>query len=456
MPPRYSYLGDPSQGTGLNFEQYLKRFLTNPNDQIFDAYRDFSGDAPANDRVAGEIRNALIGGPFHPSVYQYTDPEVKAFAEREIYNASLQDPNEGFLGNFLGDNFGPAVALLGLGVGGAAAAGGFSAASGAAAAPAAAGGFTAAGAEFAPFASTISGAFGPEAALAFGLPEAALLTTGPAFSAPAATGTGASIPLDVGLSAPASIPAGALGTGAGVSAPAAGILGTGITATDLLRTAPAVAGLVNTVVAQGNANDAADRAGDATDKANEALAIQSDIAKQLFESTGGLRGLSLAGLEEFQRTGELPTALQVGLQDVRTTGRQDIEQQYQAARQNLLQNIPARGGQLTKALLDLERRRADAVGRLNADVTTQVELPLRTSLYGRGTEVGFNQANNSLGVLTNLSGQQANLANIAAGQSNAANAQANAAGQAAGGLLALALKQATAPNVGYRSSTLAF
>ena len=333
---------------------------------------------------------------------------------------------------FLGDQFGPAVALLGLAVGGAGAYGAFAGpGAGAAAGTGAADAGLGIGGTAADFAAAGGAAQGLSSGL---LPP----TLGGAGLGTAGLGAGT-----LGAAGGAGV---AGGGGAAGSAGAGGILGTGLGLKDVVGLGTTAAGLVNAGIQQGNANDAQDNANAANDRLADAAQLQADIARQLFGETGPLRTTSLGQLQGFLTNGTLPFPLQSGLDQIRTTGREDLESQYNVARQNILGLTPNRGGQLNSALANTELARAQAVGRLGADLQAQYELPLRQQLFGRATELGFGQANNSLTGLNAATSQFGNIAANAQQGALGAQQQAGAAGQTAGTLAALALKKGRSNN----------
>lgn len=84
------------------------------------------------------------------------------------------------------------------------------------------------------------------------------------------------------------------------------------------------------------------------------------MAKQLWDSTTGLRSNILGGLQG-SLSGDIPASLIPQYQE----GRRGLEGQYGVARENILSSTPTGGG-LTAALNDLETNRANAVGGLKA------------------------------------------------------------------------------------------
>lgn len=127
---------------------------------------------------------------------------------------------------------------------------------------------------------------------------------------------------------------------------------------------------------------------------------QRAIGLELFEQTGGLREAGANQLQEYLRTGALPPAL-AGLtrglsltgDNLYRTGREDLEAQFGRAREDIRNVVPAQGGQLNQALINLAQGRAGEVGRLQSDIQrqlfTQIEAPLRQNLFGTAVTTGF-------------------------------------------------------------------
>lgn len=113
----------------------------------------------------------------------------------------------------------------------------------------------------------------------------------------------------------------------------------------------------------------------------------SDIARGLYEQTQPLRTETTGQLADFVRTGEAPQAISPVFGKLYRTGREDLESQYNRAREDIVERIPLRGGQLNQELADLEQSRAAQVGRLETDI----EAPLRTQLYQAAMGIGFGQ-----------------------------------------------------------------
>ena len=341
-----------------------------PGPRPYGMYGDQIGDSEVN--PAQWLQHTLGYARLAPYLDQ-SDPRIQQFLDQQYYAGSSHDSM-----SFLGDQFFPAVALLGLGAGGAAAFGALGAGAGAAA-PAAA--------------SAIPAAAGaaPLAAGASAIPAIAGATT-------ATTG---------GL-------LGGLGLGS-------------LGAADWLAAAGLAAGVGNTVYSGIRSNKASNRAEDAAN-------LQAQIAKQLFDEASPLRGTNLNELAQFAQTGELPTALRTGLDPLYATGREGLESQYNVARENILSQNPARGGQLNRQLADLEKARAGSVGTLRSNILGQYELPLRSNLFNLGVNTGLGQSTQGLQGLGTSANNFMNLANTAA-------QQYGQAGAATGGLLALLLRQ---------------
>ena len=182
----------------------------------------------------------------------------------------------------------------------------------------------------------------------------------------------------------------------------------------------------------GNAVYGGVQAKGAQNRANEATDVQAQIARQLFDQAQPLMLANMGQLGRFSQTGQLPVGLNLGLDALRTTGREGLEAQYNVARQNILNQTP-RGGQQVAALNNLEQARAGAIGRLGADILGQYDLPLRQNVFQMGVNTGLGQATTGLNALGTSANNFMNMANIA-------SQQAGAGGAAAGGLLALMLR----------------
>jgi hypothetical protein len=396
-----SYL--PQQDINLNPQEHgdrafpdIPKGYSNFNEYVLDVIKANEMGAPGP-RPYGSYGQDQIGDPdVGPAQWlQHTlgyarlapwldqsDPRIQQFLDNQYYAGSSYDQQ-----SFLGDQFGPAVALLGLGAGGAAAFGALGAGAGAAA-PAAA--------------SAVPGAFGGAAPFALG-------------------GTGASV---LGGAAPLALSGAAAPVGGGLL----GGLGLGtMGAADWLAAAGLAAGVGNTVYSGIRSNKASNQASDAAN-------LQAQIAAQLFNEASPLRGANLNELAQFAQTGQLPTALRTGLDPLYATGREGLESQYNVARENLLSQTPSRGGQLNRQLAELERARASSVGRLQSDILGQYELPLRSQLFNLGVNTGLGQSTQGLQGLGTSAQNFMGLANTAA-------QQYGQAGQSAGGLLALLLRQ---------------
>jgi hypothetical protein len=163
-------------------------------------------------------------------------------------------------------------------------------------------------------------------------------------------------------------------------------------------------------------------------KQQRELAAQSaDIARQLFEGSAGLRSGGTSQLEAFLGTGTLPAALQQTplppLANTYAPARDALEAQYDVARENVLSRTPTRGGQLHDALVDVETRRAQALGGLSADIARQeqarqdqtllTENALRSGLFEAALRTGYGQGPVALGGLNAAAGQFGSVANRA-------------------------------------------
>jgi hypothetical protein len=349
--------------------------------------------------------NTMGYGRLSP-VLDKRDPQIREFLDSLYYAGTSHDKQ-----SFFGDQFSTALLGLGLATGGAAAFGAFGAPAG-----------------------------GAASGLAPGLEGGTFAAAGPStFS----TGGGGSL---FGAAAPYAGYASAGGTGlralgqvtgneqlgmAGTAIGYAGLLGGGMptfgSTGDWISAAMAAAGLGNAVFqgVQGNR---------AQGNANEAVDLQTQIARQLFEQATPLRLANTGALTDFATTGQLPVGLRAGLDPIYATGREGLENQYNVARENLMSRIPMRGGQLNAGLANLEQQRASAVGGLRSNILAQYELPIRQNLMQMGVNAGLNQSTQGLQGI----GQSANNFMQLA---NAASAQAGQGGQTAGALLALLLRQ---------------
>lgn len=402
--------------TGLPFP--LPSLGPNANDvdrQLYQQLQPLAASAATGTEpgIEGLYEQFVYRGPELPA---YGDPALRTFVENLKYNTTLTDQF-----SFLGDNFFPAVGLLGLAAGGAAAAGGFSGAG----APAAAG----TSGSLVPAGSYVTGA---AATPALGADIGALSAGGLGGTAGAtgglgAAGLGSTITTNTGY-------AGALPSGGTLAATGGTSAGgpavpafSGLSALDIAKL-----GTAGLSAGQSLASLFGGPSG-----AEQNASVQNDIAKQLFDQSSPLRGQSLQQLLGFLQTGQIPQSLQVGLDQIYTQGREGLESQYNVARENILGRTPSRGGQLNALLADLEGSRASQVGRLGADLTAQYEYPLRTNLFSAATGLGTNQGSLALQGL----GQAGNaLSGAEARQS----ADTLAQGQSLGSLLAL-LFQPSAP-----------
>jgi hypothetical protein len=343
----------PDVPQGYNtFNDYVLAVLNanemgSPGPRPYGPYGDMIGDPEVG--PAQWLQHTLGYARLAPWLDQ-SNPKIQQFLDNQYYAGTSYDTQ-----SFLGDQFGPAVALLGLGVGGAAAFGALGAGAGAAA-PAAA--------------SAI-----PTAASSAAIPAALGGTT-------AAATTGSLL--------------GGLGLGTmGIA--------------DWLAAAGLAAGVGNTIYTGIRSNKASNQAEDAAN-------LQAQIAKQLFDEASPLRSANLNELAEYARTGVLPTALRTSLDPLYATGREGLESQYSVARENLLSQNPSRGGQLNQQLAELDKARAGSVGRLRSDILGQYELPLRQNLFTLGVNTGLGQSTQGLQGLGSSAQNFMSLANTAAQQ----------------------------------------
>lgn len=148
----------------------------------------------------------------------------------------------------------------------------------------------------------------------------------------------------------------------------------------------------------------------ADEEQSQAARQMREIAQELFRSTSGLRSGTIGGLEGFLNTGQLPTSLQPNVQVPLTVGREGLENQFNVARQNIMNRIPSQGGQLNQNLAQAEIGRAQGVGRLEADVRTQIENPLRQFLFSSALGTGFGAPPTSISGLGGASSQFGDIA----------------------------------------------
>ena len=124
-----------------------------------------------------------------------------------------------------------------------------------------------------------------------------------------------------------------------------------------------------------------------------------DMSTRLFESTDPAR-MQVLGNINGVLSGARPENMRVFAPE-----REAVESQFKNARENLLETIPARGGELNRRLVDLNIGRAQAIGNLEADV--------RRDAMNKAMQVGFGAAPTALGGLGNagsIYGQNAALA----------------------------------------------
>ena len=117
--------------------------------------------------------------------------------------------------------------------------------------------------------------------------------------------------------------------------------------------------------------------------------------------------------------------------------REGLESQFATSRENIINRIPARGGQLNELLAANERARAQAVGTLGLDqafAEAQADLALRQGLFTQGFNTAFGFPTFSLGGLGSAAASFSAAANRAAGIQQARTDQIlSIAGVAAGG-----------------------
>lgn len=110
-------------------------------------------------------------------------------------------------------------------------------------------------------------------------------------------------------------------------------------------------------------------------RAGNAANAQYNISRDLWKNTGGLRKGVIGDLESFLAGGS-PENL-----NFMAPVRDDIEDQFNVAKENIIGSAGTRGGQLSKALIDLNVDRARTVGSLGAN--------LRQALFSMASGIGF-------------------------------------------------------------------
>lgn len=118
---------------------------------------------------------------------------------------------------------------------------------------------------------------------------------------------------------------------------------------------------------------------------------------------------------EFSKPNYDPTQLPT-YQPVFGLQKQNLESQYQQAKQNIMGQVP-KGGNLTGALTNLESGRASAMGTMPAQISAGILGPLLDKAYG----VAFNTPTQSISGLSTAAGtygnrQAAEMAQAAANQ----------------------------------------
>jgi hypothetical protein len=113
----------------------------------------------------------------------------------------------------------------------------------------------------------------------------------------------------------------------------------------------------------------------------------------------------------FLQTGQLPLALNVPF----TSVRENLEDQFGVARENILSRIPMRGGQLYQSLADVEHQRARAIGQI-----PMLELPTRQTLFSQALQAATQSPIEAAGQLGGIAGQLAGLNQIGFNQAAAA------------------------------------
>ncbi len=112
------------------------------------------------------------------------------------------------------------------------------------------------------------------------------------------------------------------------------------------------------------------------------------------------------------------------------TGKESLESQYGNARENVMGSVP-RGGELTSALTSLEGARAQDVGMLPMQISSQIMQDLENKLYG----TAWNAPGQAMGGMGSAAGTYGN--RLAAWE-QAQGTQTAGLGQGIGTLLGLA------------------
>lgn len=133
----------------------------------------------------------------------------------------------------------------------------------------------------------------------------------------------------------------------------------------------------------------------------ELAMIQGQIAQDIYNQTQGLRDLGTGQLTRFLRTGESPAAISPVFGQLYREGRQDLEDQYKVARQQILNETPSQGGQLNQQLANLAMNRARAASGLR----TSIEAPLREQLFQGALGIGYGQPPIALSGLSSAGSQ---------------------------------------------------
>lgn len=129
-------------------------------------------------------------------------------------------------------------------------------------------------------------------------------------------------------------------------------------------------------------------------------------------------------IPDFLNTGELPLSLDMPF----TATRENLEDQFGVAREQVLRGVPARGGQLNSILADLESGRARAVGELPLR-----ELPIRQNLFSQAMQIASGSPVQAAGIAGSAGALEESIA-----ARGAASQQASS--QALGSSAALAAK----------------
>lgn len=154
---------------------------------------------------------------------------------------------------------------------------------------------------------------------------------------------------------------------------------------------------------------------DALNQASNISGDQNALARSLFMQTQPLRTGTMGTLMQVLQGGN-PLNMRVF-----APARETLEAQYGNARQNILNTIPMRGGQLNSSLRDLEISRASSLG--------DMEATLRQNAFNQALGTGFGAPPTAL---AGMGGAANNLANVGGTQAGIANSKNSSLGSMAG------------------------